>query len=53
MMLKGIYSLVFSAKIRHQNKKINEIIWVWNTGFFEPIIPRFQDSIIPIVSEAN
>jgi len=43
----------FSAKIPHQNKKSNEIICVLNTGFFKPIIPRFQHSIIPIVSEAN
>jgi hypothetical protein len=47
------FVLVFSAKILHQNKKINEIICVLNTGFFKPIIPRFQHSIIPIVSEAN
>jgi predicted lactoylglutathione lyase len=43
----------FSAKIIHQNKKINEIICVLNIGLFKPIIPIFQHSITPIVSEAN
>jgi len=52
MLAKHLFS-GFSAGIRHQNKKVNEIIWVLNTGFFKPIIPRFQHSIIPIVSEAN
>jgi hypothetical protein len=33
--------------------KSNRIKEVLNTGFFKPIIPRFQHSIIPIVSEAN
>jgi hypothetical protein len=46
MLAKHLFS-GFSAEIRHQNKKINEIIWVLNTGFFKPIIPRFQHSIIP------
>ena len=34
----------FFGKIRHQNKKINQIIYVLNTGFFKSIIPRFQHS---------
>jgi hypothetical protein len=42
MMLTGIYFLVFSGKIRHQKKKINQIIYVLNTGPFKPILPRFH-----------
>jgi hypothetical protein len=52
MLARHLFS-GFSAKILHQNKKINEIICVLKTGFFKPIIPRFQHSNIPIVSEAN
>jgi hypothetical protein len=40
-------------KLLHQNKKINAIICALNSVFFKPMIPRFQYSIIPIVSEAN
>ena len=40
-------------KILHQNKKINAIICALSSVFFKPIIPLFQHSIIPIVSEAN
>ncbi len=50
------FVLFFSPKILHQNKKINEIICVLNSGFFKPIIPRFQHSIIlrlRRMSEAN
>jgi len=43
MMLAGIYFLIFSGKIRHQKKKINQIIYILNTGFLNP---SFQDSII-------
>ena len=49
IILTGFYFLVFSAKILHQNKKIDEILCVSNAGFFKPIIPLFQHSIIPIV----
>jgi hypothetical protein len=52
MLTRHLFSGL-SAKILHQNKKINEIICVLNTGFFKPIIPRFQHSNIPIVSEVN
>jgi len=52
MLSKHLFS-GFSSKIIHQNKKINEIIFSLNTGFFKSIIPSFQHSIIPIVSEAN
>jgi hypothetical protein len=53
MMLSEHLFAGFSAKIIHQKKKTNEIIYDLNTGFFKPIIPRFHYSIIPIVSEAN
>jgi hypothetical protein len=45
--------LIFPLKYAIKNKKFNEIICGLNTGFFKPIIPGFQHSIIPIVSEAN
>jgi hypothetical protein len=48
MMLAKHLLSGFSAEIRHQNKKINEIICVLSKGFFKPIIPRFQLSIIPM-----
>jgi hypothetical protein len=53
MMLPEHLFAGFSAKIIHQNKKTNEITYDLNTGFFKPIIPRFQHSIVPFVSEAN
>jgi hypothetical protein len=53
MMLAEHLFAGFSAKIIHRNKKTDEIIYDLNTDFFKPIIPRFQYSIIPIVSEAN
>ncbi|CAB1064550.1 hypothetical protein D1BOALGB6SA_9346 [Olavius sp. associated proteobacterium Delta 1] len=48
MMLSKYLFSVFSAEILHQNKKINEIICGLNTGFFKPIIPKFQHSILPV-----
>jgi hypothetical protein len=40
-------------KLLDESKKINAIIRALRSDFFKPIIPQFQHSKIPIVSEAN
>ena len=42
MFSKHLSFLIIPAKIRHQNKKINEILCTWDTGLYKPIIPRFH-----------
>jgi hypothetical protein len=44
MVSKHLLILIISAKIRHQNKKINEILCTLDTGFENPINPRLHYS---------